>query len=267
MKKLLAALTLMALGTAQADDMDNGKKGKWTFGVGMLAASLPHYAGSDQSKSIITPFPYIHYKSEKVTIDRSGIKGKLWQTDSVDLTLSGAGSIKVNSDDNRARAGMSDLGWVGSVGPAVNWYLQKDKNLFAQFAVRKAVAFDSDVEDIGWQSDLSLNWNSKPSSFGQGKLVWAVRGRLMFADSKYNNYFYGVGANDVTAFRSAYDSDGGYAGSELQAGVSYKSDRWWAGVFTRYRQLNGATFEDSPLVLDKSNVSAGIAFAWLFKGQ
>lgn len=268
----LLALTLSSQPVLADDTLDNGsekpQKGKWTFGVGVFGASLPHYGGADQSKGIILPFPYIGYKSEKVTIDRSGIVTKLWNSDSLSLTFSGKGSIRVDSKDNKARSGMENLGWVGAMGPALNWHLRKDKSLYMQFTARAAFAFDDGVESIGSQGETSLNWASKRHAFGpQSSWQVTLKGSLKFADGKYNNYFYGVEDQYVTATRSAYAADTGYTGAELLGGLNFEGERYRAGMFVRYNDISGATFEDSPLIRKEHNASIGFAYAWLFSGN
>ena len=46
--------------------------------------------------------------------------------------------------------------------------------------------------------------------------------------------------------------------------VTKRFDRYWVGGFVRTDTLDGATFEDSPLVRRKSYVAAGIGVAWVF---
>ncbi len=274
-KKLKPTFTLLALTLLSqpafadnATDSEKPKKGKWTFGVGVFGASLPHYAGADQSQTIVLPFPYIRYKSEKLSIDRSGIVQKLWDSESFSLTFSGQGSIKVDSKDNQARIGMTDLGWVGAIGPALNWYPSKDKSLFVQATTRAAFSFDSGIKNIGWQGETSLNWASKRRALSaQSTWQFTLKGRVKFADSKYNNYFYGVDNQYITPSRSSYTSDTGYAGTDILAGVNFEGEGYRAGIFARYSNISGATFDDSPLVRKENNGSIGFAYAWLFSGN
>ncbi|NQZ13098.1 MAG: MipA/OmpV family protein [Algicola sp.] len=274
MKPILTifALTLLSqpvfADDASTEESKAPKKGKWTFGVGVFGASLPHYAGSDQSQTIVLPFPYVRYKSEKLSIDRTGIVQKLWDSESFSLTISGQGAIKVDSKDNKARAGMTDLGWVGAAGPALNWYPSKDKSLFVQLTTRAAFSFDKDIENIGWQGETSLNWASKRQALGpQSSWQFTLKARVKFANSKHNNYFYGVENQYVTATRSSYASDSGYAGTDLLVGINFNGDGYRAGIFARYSNISGATFEDSPLVRKEHNGSIGFSYAWLFSGN
>lgn len=264
-RTLLVTCAILAASPAMADEAEKQKKGKWTFGVGVMAASLPHYFGADEDKTLALPFPYIRYTSEKLTIDRNGIKRKLWDSEHLELTFSGSGSIKVDSKDNKARAGMPDLGWVGSIGPALNWYLVDDKSLYMQFTARKAWAIDGGLESIGWQGESSINWQSDkyPFTFGQS-MYYVAKARIKYDTSDYNDYFYGVDSQYVTAERQAYQAESGYSGSQLLLGVNFEGESYRAGIFARYNSISGATFDDSPLIRQDGNFSYGFAYAWLF---
>ncbi|MFT4927634.1 MAG: outer membrane protein [Phenylobacterium sp.] len=267
---LLANLTITPQAMAAEKAEKAEKKSEFIFGIGLLAASIPHYAGAEESTNVVTPFPYFYYKSDDLTIDRNAFAKDLWRTESLELTLTGAGSIGVDSDDNEARTDMPDLGWVGAIGPTLNWYAKKDQSVFVQFATRKAFAFDSGLDSIGWQAETSVNWRSKPigeswgkSWAGKGTMRLSLKAQLSFADSKYNDYLYGVDTAYATTGRAAYNASGGYSGAQLSMGLSFKSDDYWAGAFTRYNNVSGVTFDDSPLVINEHNLSFGLAFAWL----
>ncbi len=263
------SVLLLAANTAQADNQaaqtPSDKKGQWTFGVGVFGANLPHYYGAEQSQSLLLPFPYIRYQSEKLTIDRNGIKRKLWDSEHLELTFSGSGAIRVNSDDNRARAGMPNLGWVGAIGPALNWYVKDDKSLYMQLTARKAWAIDGGIESIGWQSELSVNWSSDKRPIANNHLWYTVlKARVKYDSADFNQYFYGVDDAYITATRAGFKADDGYAGAQLLGGLNFEGKGYRAGVFARYNHIGGATFEHSPLVKQKGNLSFGFAYAWLF---
>lgn len=269
MTKKLIATTIAALlcSPVYADEAVKAeeKKGEWTFGVGLLGVTLPHYQGADEDKTLLLPFPYINYKSEKLTIDRTGIKRKLWDSKHLELTFSGQGSIKVDSKDNQARIGMNDLGWVGAIGPALNWYLVDDKALYLQVTARKAWAIDGGIKSIGWQGEGSVNWQSAKYPFGQGgNLYYVLKARVKYDSSDFNQYFYGVSSQDATLTRPIYDAQSGYSGSQLLAGLNFEGNSYRAGLFARYNNISGATFDDSPLIRQDGNFSYGFAYAWLF---
>jgi len=116
---------------------------KLETGFGMSATHVPHYIGSDQSRNYYLPFPYIHYRSEKLNIDRNLIQTKLWGRGNLSLEISLGGSIPVDSEDNRARAGMDDLDFIIEAGPALHYYFLGDRTqdnaLLVSLPVRAAV--------------------------------------------------------------------------------------------------------------------------------
>ena len=264
------ALMLMATTQASANEKasqqpEEQAQGKWTFGLGVMGATLPHYPGSDENRGVLLPFPYIHYKSNKLTIDRNGIKRNLWENGNWELTFSGGGSIKVDSKDNKARQGMHDIAWIGSVGPALNYNISEDKDFYLQWTGRKAYAFDDGIKSVGWRGEASINWTSKSRPFmdlGDANIV--LKAKLNYATDGYNHYIYGVEQPYTTPTRGRYQGDGGYAGSQLLAGFNLSNEKYRIGLFVRYKNISGAAFEDSPLVRKSGNVAAGFAFAWLF---
>jgi outer membrane scaffolding protein for murein synthesis (MipA/OmpV family) len=68
----------------------------------------------------------------------------------------------------------------------------------------------------------------------------------------------------ATAFRPAYDAGGGYSGSTLTIGLSkaYKQLRFNAFVSADF--LDGAVFEDSPLVKTRTYIMSGASVSWVF---
>jgi hypothetical protein len=64
----------------------------------------------------------------------------------------------------------------------------------------------------------------------------------------------------VTPDRRQYDGKTGYGGVRIAAGVArYFWDRFYLGIFTRYYNLEGAAFENSPLTGTTHAFVGGIA--------
>ena len=86
----------------------------------------------------------------------------------------------------------------------------------------------------------------------------------MFGNQRQNAYYYRVAPQYATPVRPAYEAPSGYAGSQFLVGVSKRFPKFWVGAFARYDNLTGATFDDSPLVLEKNYFAAGVAVSWIF---
>ena len=84
---------------------------------------------------------------------------------------------------------------------------------------------------------------------------------------QYHDYFYTVAPEYVTPERTQYNADSGYSGSRITVALSKNTDRYFIGAFMRYDDLQGATFEDSPLVETNSYFIFGVAFAWIFSSS
>ncbi|NRA83060.1 MAG: MipA/OmpV family protein [Gammaproteobacteria bacterium] len=68
----------------------------------------------------------------------------------------------------------------------------------------------------------------------------------------------------ATAQRHAFDTNAGYAGSDISVGMTYKNKSIWTGGFVRYHSLAGTQLADSPLVFKQDNWSVGFGVVWVF---
>jgi len=249
---------------------------KIEVGVGAFAMQLPQYIGSDQRDSYFVPLPYIYYLDDNIKIDRNQFNGKLFQNNHFYLDLSASGGIKVNSEDNTARSGMPDLDWVFELGPSVKYYFtgspQKKSFFYAELFTRKATATDfHSLTNAGWRYGPSMTYQNAFSladiDQGKGEFEFTTRLNANFSDDRYVNYYYGVPKKYSQINRSSYESNGGYAGSDVSVGLTYKINAWWFAGFARYYNLSGAEYDDSPLVKQNSDWSLGLGVAWIFYSQ
>jgi outer membrane scaffolding protein for murein synthesis (MipA/OmpV family) len=238
----------------------------WELGAGVGVIDLPDYRGSDESHTYVLPVPYIVYRGEHVKADRNGVRGMLYNTDTVDLNVSIGGTVPVHSKDNAARRGMADLKPAIEVGPTANFTLWRaqDRKTKLEFRapLRTSITVESSPKNIGWVFAPSLNFDMKDPAGMTGWNLGFLAGPI-FNDRKYNDHFYSVSAADATPTRPAYQAKGGFAGSQATMAVSKRFPHYWVGAYTRYDSLAGAVFKDSPLVKRQNNVTAGFAVAWV----
>jgi outer membrane scaffolding protein for murein synthesis (MipA/OmpV family) len=73
-----------------------------------------------------------------------------------------------------------------------------------------------------------------------------------------------VGPAYSTAERPAYSAGGGYSGSTLTVGLDklYKQFIFFAFVSADF--LQGASFENSPLVKRETSFMSGVSVSWIF---
>lgn len=258
------SLCLLTLGIANSSFA--GTLPLWELGAGLGAISFPDYRGSDERSSYLLPIPYFIYRGEKLKVARDSVSGRLLETEKFVIDLSLNGSVPVDSDDNEARAGMPDLDPTLEFGPILKVPLlvsaQKRRRLDFRLPVRAIIT--SDLEHIGWIAQPQLNLDIASPLGYEGWRLGLVAGPL-FGDEEYHDYFYGVTPQFARPGRPAYSADGGYAGTQLIAALSKRYPRFWVGGFVKWDTLDGAVFEDSPLIRDESFFTGGIAISWIFK--
>jgi outer membrane scaffolding protein for murein synthesis (MipA/OmpV family) len=256
-------LLLLAAGgaatRARADD-----KPLWEVGLGLGAVAFEDYRGSGTTHAYPLPVPYIIYRGEFLQADRDGVRGKLFNQDWLEINVSGNLTTPVRND--AARSGMPELRTTLELGPSFDFHLfesaDKKYKLDLRMPLRVAATVESSPQWIGGTFTPRLNLDIiDPFEFSGWNLGYALGPE--FADRRYNEYFYSVAPEYATASRPAYRAAGGYAGTQSLAALSKRFPKFWVGAYMRVDRLDGAAFEDSPLVQRRTYWSAGIGFAWM----
>jgi outer membrane protein len=271
---LLSQFEAKPLRAAEAESEASASEGAaadgayWELGIGLSGISFPDYVGSDERRYWPLPFPYVLYESKRVTVDQGTLSGALWLTERLHLDISAGGALPVDSHNNKARKGMRDLDAVGEVGPSLKYeFYHSDSGrhrLTADLPIRSAIAVSLDgVRYVGLISSPNVEYRLREPA-DDGRWTFSVSTGPLFADDRYDNYFYRVRSHEATADRPAYRADGGYGGWRLSGGFSRRWKQFWFGGFLRYINLNGAVFENSPLVKTDSYLIGGVGAAWVF---
>lgn len=262
MKWFLVVLGALAL-PAQAE-----LRPEWEFGLGATGFTFPDYRGSDESRAYLLPFPYVIYRGNFLRVDRQGARAVFLETDRVEFDFSLSGTPPVDSSKNRAREGMPDLDPTIEIGPRMNVILarsaDRDKALSFRLPVRAVIATDLSYADSeGWTAYPNITYDSRPHFF-EGRWRLGLQAGLLYATSRYHQYFYGVDEQFATPERPAFTAKGGYSGAALAASLTRRFQKIWVGAFARYENLKGVAFESSPLMRRDYAITAGIAFAYIF---
>jgi MipA family protein len=240
----------------------------WEAGAGIGVTTLPHYRGSDQSRTWVLPVPYVVYRGESIKVDDDRrIRGLFGDKTELEFSLNGSPPAK----NNDARRGMPDLDATLEIGPSLNITLfrseRRSERLELRLPVRSVIASDfSHFRQAGWifQPNLSLDFRNVLGNRGWNL---GVQGSLVYTDRRYNQYFYAVDPVFATAERPAFDPGGGYGGTTLLATVSKRFPNFWIGAFAKWDSVGGAVFSDSPLVRTRNNLSGGLGIAWILEAS
>lgn len=248
-----------------ADEASPSEKPKWELGVGLGVLSLPHYRGSDQRSEYAAPIPYVRYNGKRLKVDKEGGRFYFYNGEDINVDISTAFALPVDSEDNRAREGMTDLDPIIELGPRVEFklYQSEDKNIRFRFAIPLRAAFATDLshtQTIGWVFSPYLQLRY----FNTG---WesAISVGPTWASEEYHDYFYEVAPQYATTTRPAYNAQAGYSGSRITLTLSKRFNKLWFGLFAKYDNLNDTVFIDSPLIKQNHSYMVGAALSWVFK--
>ena len=247
-----------------ADPAPGGTRPLWELGVGAAALRLPDYRGADQGRNYLLPLPYVVYRGTWFKADRDGARAILLDSARVKMDLSLAASAPARSEHNTARRGMRDLKGLAEIGPNLNLELARSMpgrwKLDLRLPLRAAFTLERSPRFVG--TTFSPNLNLDLAGVAGGWNVGLLTGPV-FGDSRYHRHFYGVDAADAIVGRPAYTARGGYGGWQALASTSRRFGNTWVGAFVRYDRLDGAAFDDSPLMRRKSALAFGLGVSWI----
>lgn len=235
----------------------------WELGLGASVVRLPDYRGSNQSRTYLLPLPYIVYRGTWLKSDRDGTRAMLFDSPRVKLDVS-FGAAAPARGDNAAREGMPDLPGNLEVGPSLNITLDQEVRkrwtLDLRLPLRGVVTLESSPRDAGATFSPNLNFDLKDPAHGWN--IGLLTGPL-FANRRYHEQYYQVDPAHARPDRPAYQTRGGYAGWQTIASTSKRFGHVWFGAFARLENLNGAVYQDSPLVKRNSALTVGFGVSWV----
>ncbi len=236
----------------------------WELGAGIGTQALAHYRGSEQYQAQFLPIPYLVYRGEFLRADDDGVRGLFYESENFELNISADAALNGDSENNTLRQGMPELDSAFEVGPSANFNLTgKDFSEGWSLRVPLRAVFVTDftsIEHIGYLANPkftyeSLDWNGWDGSLDLG---------IVYGSDGYHDYYYNVDHAYANEARPFYDAQSGYSGSYFKFGVSKREGRLWYGAYLRYDYLDGATFDDSPLVETDHFVTVGLGISWVF---
>lgn len=247
---------------------DAQSKPLWELGLVGGVGWLPDYPAAGQNHLQGVGLPYFVYRGKVLRAGDKGIvRGRLFHTERLEFDISLSGSFPATSEDNDARRGMSDLDWLGEVGPRLQITLARaarDAKVELELPLRAVFSTDfSNLAHQGFVFAPELAYQNE--RFGGRDIDLKLSLTAKFGNRDIADYFYAVPAAAVTATRAAYAAKAGYIGTRLQLGfVETLSRRWkmFAGLAGDFH--HGAANQDSPLFRNKTNFGAGAGLIWSF---
>lgn len=238
------------------------------LGLGVFALRLNQYRGSNQYANYFWPLPFFIYRGKNVYAENSMVTGDLYNDSRFSLGLSLMASLRVSNANNDARSGMPSLDPTVEIGPEPTWILWRPTNrvqiLKMGLPIRQAMAVEFfRAKAIGQFVVPYISWavNPTPTTLGiYSELTLA----LTWATAEYHQYFYNVPTQYARSDRPAYSASGGYNGAHVTWMFSRKFNPFYTYGFIRYDRLDGAAFEDSPLVKNRHYWAMGGGFIWYF---
>lgn len=231
----------------------------WEVHAGFMGAQLPHYRGSNSYRTAVYPFPALIYRGERLKASDGKIQGLLYTSEVIKLDISIAASLPASPDENTSRKGMPRLDATFEVGPSLitRLWRSEDNNTRLSLETPIRAAFSIGTNNLaighhGWTFapfiDMEYRYDNWKGSFSLGPV---------FADRRYNGYFYDIPAQYETSERTAYRAGSGYSGSRITLSINKYFNKFSVIGVVRYDLLSNATFMDSPLIERSDNLSIG----------
>lgn len=239
---------------------------KWEIGVAGGTGWQYHYPGADQGGGAIGAAPYFIYRTKHFRIGEGGlVSGRLLETDQIAVTASIGGSLPANSANNRAREGMPDLDALIEIGPQVVFSIARNPDIDSwSLSLPLRAVLSTDLGNLKYRGLLfqpRLGYSRE--HLGIEKLSGSVSAGPIFAADKLMDFFYDVDPIYATPDRPTYEAQGGYMGSDLTVGLTYRiTKRFKVYLGGEVTTLAGATNADSPLLRQNTNYSIGAGFTW-----
>ena len=253
-------LLITGITSAQADEE---KAPLWEVGVGAGAFSLPQYMGSDERYTYPFAFPYLIYRGERLRLDRSGLRNRIFDTDRLSLDLSLSGGLPVKNS-NRARAGMPKIYLTGEIGPLIRWQISDSERIGWSANLASRAAINIRGKYVGWVTEPYLRYIYRtPVSNGNLRIKTDIG--ALYGSQKYHHTYYGVDPIYATATRPAYQAKAGLHSIYVKARVRYPlGDNLELFTSLQARSMRSGVVKDSPLVKSKVYTTAALGVVWIF---
>ncbi|MFT5084477.1 MAG: outer membrane protein [Lentisphaeria bacterium] len=235
---------------------------KLELGLALAGQVLNDYRGSESIQTQAYPIPFFLYRGKFLKADRSGVRAEILSSNNLEFNLSGETALNGSSNDNELRFGMPDLESAFELGPSLNINVTGDnfgRGWQLRFPLRGVVTLgDTGVHYIGYNFNPRFTYvkpNVIPGWTGKANVG------LLYGSQRYHDYYYSVAEQYVTEGRERYTASRGFSGTYFKASLGRRNGPYIYAFSLRYDNLEGATFESSPLVETANYFSFSFIFA------
>jgi MipA family protein len=233
----------------------------WEIGLVGGGGWLPDYPAASQNHWRGIGLPYAIYRGDFLQVGERGlVRGLFLDLRNLEFDLSADAAFPVNSSDNRAREGMSDLDTLFEIGPKLIYkFLPRGSGQELDLSVATRAVLSTDIVNWRYQGFVvnpGLAWRDERFLNGDLSLVASLN--PLFGFDGLNRYFYQVSPRDARPNRPEYNAEPGYIGTELTLGASwspFERVRLFGGIVPGY--YKGSANEDSPLYRDNFTIAVG----------
>jgi outer membrane protein len=264
----LIAVTLTPHSSIAGDSPDTPKT-DWNITLGAGTIYAPAFVGSNDYQLIAYPDLKVEYKdtffaSVGEGVGYNAINSDGWRVGPIakyafERNDNGKNSFRVTGTESKALRGLGDVDGTLELGGFVEYTYEP---LTYKVELRQGVNGHE-----GMIGETSLNYTGSIDRFGP-PVFYAFGPRVTFADSDYNNAYFGINqTQSINSGLSRYSADGGLVSYGIGGFVSLPvSDSVSVSAFGGYDHL-GSEVADSPLIKQRGSENqfvSGLSVSYQF---
>ncbi len=234
---IIAAYSVVALaGTAQAqslvsdsttwmdgfddwlDEISQGRREHWQFGVGVGVGAAPDYPGGDNYKELVLPVFQIKYK-DQITLDPLGLRVRIWKNDNWRLRLVAGMSESRKADSTSAVSLLPDV----DRGVNAGFVLEGRVAGPVAFRLNARKEFAGGHNGVTVTPSLGIVLRDKKETFSVIPEI-----ALTWGNERYMDAFFSVTPTGSAASKLAiYDASAGFREAAVRLTASYSVSKDW----------------------------------------
>ena len=243
---------------AQADE----DAPRWEVGVVAFGVSQQAWPGASAQVRRGYPLPYAYYRGPVLRVDQDTVGLRAMKTPDFVLDVGFSGAFGSRAQDIPARRGMPDLGTLVEFGPRGTWQLGSSASgVRWQFELPLRGVFDVDARGASRGVTLEPQLQAQHTNVAGWKLTGSAA--ILLGDRRINDTVYGVAPRYASPSRPVWDGRAGLVAWRLTASASRAiTPDWHVFGFARVDDVAGAANAGSPLVQQRTGLTAGVGLRW-----